>query len=102
VIEACERPRGVLAREWRPQAPPEPCRVEPILTRDPGRDEIRPPHLLEIARRRTGSRAGRAATTRDARHSEGNYQFPLDDLKERTDADADSPHRIAYKKLVRA
>ena len=48
------------------------------------------------------SRVGRAATTRDARHSEGNYQAYIEDLKRRKGADADQPHRIAYKKLVRA
>jgi hypothetical protein len=49
-----------------------------------------------------GSRADRAPTTCDARHSEGNYQSYIEDLKRRKDADADQPHRIAYKKLVRA
>src|SRR6185437_16615830 len=32
---------------------------------------------------------------------EGNYQSYIDDLHKRKGADADQPHRIAYKKLVR-
>jgi energy-dependent translational throttle protein EttA len=33
---------------------------------------------------------------------EGNYQGYIEDLKRRKGPDADQPHRIAYKKLVRA
>jgi ATP-binding cassette ChvD family protein len=33
---------------------------------------------------------------------EGNYQSYVEDLKRRKGADADQPHRVAYKKLVRA
>jgi energy-dependent translational throttle protein EttA len=33
---------------------------------------------------------------------EGNYQAYIEDLKRRKGPDADQPHRIAYKKLVRA
>jgi ATP-binding cassette ChvD family protein len=33
---------------------------------------------------------------------EGNYQTYIEDLKRRKGPDADQPHRIAYKKLVRA
>jgi len=33
---------------------------------------------------------------------EGNYQGYIEDLKRRKGADADQPHRIAYKRLVRA
>jgi len=33
---------------------------------------------------------------------EGNYQSYIEDLKRRNGPDADQPHRIAYKKLVRA
>jgi ATP-binding cassette ChvD family protein len=33
---------------------------------------------------------------------EGNYQSYIEDLHKRKGADADQPHRIAYKKLVRA
>jgi ATP-binding cassette ChvD family protein len=33
---------------------------------------------------------------------EGNYQSYIEDLKKRKGADADQPHRIAYKRLVRA
>ena len=33
---------------------------------------------------------------------EGNYQAYIEDLKKRKGADADQPHRIAYRKLVRA
>jgi hypothetical protein len=32
----------------------------------------------------------------------GDYQSYIEDLKRRKGADADQPHRIAYKKLVRA
>jgi ATPase subunit of ABC transporter with duplicated ATPase domains len=32
---------------------------------------------------------------------EGNYQAYIEDLKRRKGADADQPHRIAYRKLVR-
>ena len=73
-----------------------------LLTRDVGCDEIRLPHVPGITRRHTDSRAGRAPTTCDARHSEGNYQAYIADLKRRKGPDADQPHRIAYKKLVRA
>jgi hypothetical protein len=76
--------------------------AKPILTRDVGCDEIRLLHLRRIARRYAALCAGRAPTTREARHSEGNYQVYIEDLKRRKGADADQPHRIAYKKLVRA
>ena len=33
---------------------------------------------------------------------EGNYQSYIEDLQKRKGADADQPHRVAYKKLVRA
>jgi energy-dependent translational throttle protein EttA len=33
---------------------------------------------------------------------EGNYQSYVEDLKKRKGADADQPHRVAFKKLVRA
>src|SRR5918993_1377405 len=33
---------------------------------------------------------------------EGNYQSYIEDLKKRKGPDADQPHRVAYKKLVRA
>jgi len=55
-----------------------------------------------ITRWSRGPRADRALTTRDARHSEGNYQSAIEDLKRRKGADADQPHRVQYKKLVRA
>jgi hypothetical protein len=76
--------------------------VEQVLTRDVGCDENRLLHLRRFARRRTGLHAGRVPTTRDARHSEGNCQSYIEDLKKRKGADADQPHRIAFKKLVRA
>jgi len=41
-------------------------------------------------------------TTRHPHSFEGNYQAYIEDLKRRKGADADQPHRIAYKKLVRA
>jgi hypothetical protein len=76
--------------------------VKTRLARDAGCDEIQPRHLPRFARRHTGFRAGRAPTTRDAGHSEGNDQSYIEDLKRRKGADADQPHRIAYKKPVRA
>jgi hypothetical protein len=39
---------------------------------------------------------------RDARHSEGNYQGYIEDLKRRKEPDADQPHRVQHRKLVRA
>jgi hypothetical protein len=74
-------------------------RVKPVLTRDVGCDEIRLPNVARIARRHTGPRAGRAPTTRDARHSEGNYQSYIEDRKKkkRKGADADQPHRLALQ-----
>ena len=33
---------------------------------------------------------------------EGNYQSYRDDLKRRKGVEADQPHRVAYRKLVRA
>jgi energy-dependent translational throttle protein EttA len=39
---------------------------------------------------------------RDVGWYEGNYQSYIEDLKKRKGADADQPHRIAFKKLVRA
>ena len=33
---------------------------------------------------------------------EGNFQSYVEDLRKRKGPDADQPHRIAYKKLVRA
>jgi hypothetical protein len=41
-------------------------------------------------------------TTGQFHSSERNYQAYIEDLKRRKGADADQPHRIAYKKLVRA
>jgi sulfate-transporting ATPase len=38
----------------------------------------------------------------DAPSYEGNYDSCIEDLKRRKGPDADQPHRIAYKKLVRA
>ena len=44
-----------------------------------------------------------ATTTRNDRvWFEGNYQSYIEDLKKRKGADADQPHRVQYKKLVRA
>ena len=34
--------------------------------------------------------------------SEGNFQSYVEDLRKRKGPDADQPHRIAYRKLVRA
>jgi hypothetical protein len=36
------------------------------------------------------------------RHSEGNYGSYIGDLKRRKGPEADQPHRVRYKKLVRA
>jgi hypothetical protein len=33
---------------------------------------------------------------------EGNHESYIDDLKRRKGPDADQPHRVQYKKLVRA
>jgi hypothetical protein len=44
---------------------------------------------------------GQAPTTAEIRYSEGNYQGYIEDLKKRKGPEADQPHRIAYKKLVR-
>jgi energy-dependent translational throttle protein EttA len=33
---------------------------------------------------------------------EGNYQSYIEDLRKRKGPDADQPHRVSYKKLVRA
>jgi hypothetical protein len=51
-----------------------------------------------------GASAGRfgPAPTRDARHSEGSYRSYVEDLPRRKGPDADQPHRVSYKKLVRA
>jgi energy-dependent translational throttle protein EttA len=38
----------------------------------------------------------------DCEYSEGNYQAYIEDLNRRKGPDADQPHRIAYRKLVRA
>lgn len=38
----------------------------------------------------------------DAGCFEGNCQAYIEDLRKRKGPDADQPHRIAYKKLVRA
>jgi hypothetical protein len=78
------------------------ARAKASLTRDVGCDEIRPPDVRGIALWRAASHADRSPTTRDARHSEGNYRSYIDDLKKREGADADRPHRVAFRKLVRA
>jgi hypothetical protein len=38
----------------------------------------------------------------DAGCPEGNFRSYVEDLRKRKGPDADQPHRIAYKKLVRA
>jgi hypothetical protein len=38
----------------------------------------------------------------DAGCFEGNFQADVEDLRKRKGPDADQPHRIGYKKLVRA
>jgi len=45
---------------------------------------------------------GRAPTTPPLHHSEGNYGSYIEDLKRRKGPDADQPHRVQYRKLVRA
>ena len=76
--------------------------VKRRLTRDVGRDETRQSHIARKAVPRQAFRAGLAATTRDVRHSEGNCQGYIEDLKRRKGPDADQPHRVKYRKLVRA
>jgi len=44
---------------------------------------------------------GQIPTTTERIYSEGNYQGYIEDLRKRKGADADQPHRIAYRKLVR-
>jgi hypothetical protein len=39
---------------------------------------------------------------RDVGCFEGNYQSYKEDLKRRKGVDADQPHRVAYRRLVRA
>ena len=39
---------------------------------------------------------------REVACSEGNFQAHVEDLRKRKGPDADQPHRIAYRKLVRA
>ena len=41
-------------------------------------------------------------TDPEARWYEGDYGSYIEDLKRRKGPDADQPHRVAYKKLVRA
>ena len=72
------------------------------LTRDVGCDQIGQHGLASIALSDKAFSAGQATTTPGVRHSEGNYQSYVEDLHKRKGADADQPHRVAYKKLVRA
>ena len=44
---------------------------------------------------------GQIPTTTERIYSEGNYQGYIEDLRRRKGAEADQPHRIAYKELVR-
>ena len=46
--------------------------------------------------------AAQATTTREVSRAEGSDQSYIEDLRKRKGADADQPHRIAFKKLVRA
>ena len=57
------------------------------------------------SRARSASAALRSVMSRTAasmRGPSGNYQSYIEDLKRRKGPDADQPHRVAYKKLVRA
>jgi hypothetical protein len=85
--------RGAIARWF--------C-VKPILTRDVGCDEIRPHYLAEFTVPCKTFCPGQAPTTRDVRHSEGNFQAYIEDLERRKRPDAGQPHRVQYRKLVRA
>jgi len=76
--------------------------VKPLLTRDVGCGEIRLPYVPAIALFSTAFQRGRAPTTSHAQCSEGNYQGYIEDLKRRKGPDADQPHRVQYRKLVRA
>jgi energy-dependent translational throttle protein EttA len=63
---------------------------------------MQPPHVPRIALHSTAFRRGRAATTPHVQYSEGNYQGYIEDLKRRKGPDADQPHCVQYRKLVRA
>ena len=77
-------------------------RVNAFLTREVGWDRVQRHRLAGIALQHKAISAGQAPTTSDVHHSEGNYQSYIEDLKKRKGPDADQPHRVAYKKLVRA
>jgi hypothetical protein len=47
-----------------------------------------------------GARGRRPQARRSPEGNHLNYQSYIEDLKRRKGADADQPHRIAYKKLV--
>ena len=47
-------------------------------------------------------RMASAEQTADVAHSEGNFKEYDADLRRRKGADADQPHRVTYKKLVRS
>ena len=102
---SCRGSASRVRRRGRPESPPADTRrvgVKLLLTRDVGCDGIRPPDLPRITLWRAGSRAGQAPTTRDARHSERNYQSYLEDLKRRKGEEADQSHRTSDEKLVPA
>jgi hypothetical protein len=53
------------------------------------------------ARSRNNLRMASAEQTADVALSEGNFKEYDADLRRRKGADADTPHRVTYKKLVR-
>jgi hypothetical protein len=63
---------------------------------------MQPPHVPRIALRSTAFRRVRSTTTPHVRYAEGNCQGYIENLERRKRPDADQPHRVQYRKLVRA
>ena len=55
-----------------------------------------------VRRSEHGEAASSVIERRDSMWFEGNYGSYVEDLKKRKGPEADQPHRIGYKKLVRA
>jgi hypothetical protein len=68
----------------------------------PARDRSERPDLGVKSLRPNAPRGAASITTPARASSEGNYGAYIEDLKRRKGPDADQPHRIKYKKLVRA
>ena len=73
--------------------------VKATLTRHVMQNSVRPWARADFSYE---SDAGQAPTTPDVQHSEGNFKEYDADLRRRKGADADQPHRVTYKKLVRS